>query len=151
MANFDFSKAMAQAAAANKNITITTASLGGFSFGIVNSRHNGKRLSFSKALVVALDLEGTVELLPAAADGVLFVAKKLPADISFEGKLSGEGKKLCYSGSLVALVTEAFKLDFSEKTSMSFSHVEIQDVDGIKVAAIHIPMGESASTTEGEA
>lgn len=144
----DFSQAMAQAAAANKNITVTTASVGGYSFGIVNSKNNGKRLSFSKALVAALDLEDTVELLPAAADGVLFVAKKLPTDVSFEGKLTGDGKKLCYSGSLVALVTESFKLDFSEKTSMSFAHVEIQDVDGTKVAAIHFPFSSEASEDE---
>lgn len=146
--NIDFAKALAQAAAVNKNITIVTASVGGYSFGVVNSKNNGKRLSFSKALVAALDLEDTVELLPAAADGVLFVAKKLPTEVSFEGKLSGDGKKLCYSGSLVALVTESFKLDFSEKTSMSFAHVEIQDVDSTKVAAIHIPVG--AEATEGD-
>lgn len=148
----DFSKAMAQAAAVNKNVTIAAASVGGYSFGVVNSKNNGKRLSFSKALVAALDLEDTVELLPAAADGVLFAAKELPADVSFKGKLSGEGKKICYSGSLVGLITSSFNLDYSGgKTSKSFSNIEIQDVDGIKVAAIYIPMGECADTAEGEA
>ena len=141
----DFSKAMAQAAADNRNTSIAASATGGLSFGVVNSQQNGKRLSFSKALVSALELEDTVQLLPAAGDAVLFVAKTLPSEVSFPGKLSGEGKKICYSGPLVALITDAFRLDYTGgRTSHSFSHIEFEDMGGVKVAAIHIPVGQAA-------
>ena len=53
--------------------TITSISHGSskFSFGVVNSKKNGKRLSFSKALVAKLELTDKTYITPVKEDGVI--------------------------------------------------------------------------------
>ena len=107
-----------------------------YSFGVVNSKNNGKRLSFSKALAKELDLEEKFNIMPLSSKGVLMVAKKLPFGRVSVGTLKGDEKKICYGADLVELVTGCFGLDFAERTSMSFSDIEFNEKDGVKVALI---------------
>lgn len=109
------------------------------SFGIVNNK-NGRRLSFSKALVKKLHLEDKVELAADPQSDILMIAKTLPLKNKVEAMLKGEDddKKICYNANIVAWVTKAFRLDFTEKTSRSFSKMEFLEKDGITIAMIHI-------------
>lgn len=118
---------------------VVATSTGQYSFGIVNSRHNGKRLTFSKALVKKLGLEDEVQFFPMPEDHVLFVGKTLALNGVSVGTLSGdENRKICYSGPIVAEITNAFGLDFSNKTSTSFADMSFKEIDGVTIAAISV-------------
>ena len=72
------------------NIPVVNAAAGGsskYSMGIVNSKDNGKRLTFSKALSAKLGLTETVQMLPLIEEGVLLVAKELPGNSVSSGSL----------------------------------------------------------------
>lgn len=148
--NINFAEAMAKAAADERNHSfVSTAAPGTFSFGVVNNI-NGKRLTLSKALAAALGLEDAMEILPHHDENFLFVGKKLHATKVFYGKLSGAEKKICYSSELVTRVTEAFNLDFSDKTSMSVNTIEFTEIDGNPVAVVHFPKaGEDTAPSGG--
>jgi hypothetical protein len=109
------------------------------SFGIVNNK-NGRRLSFSKALVKKLHLEDKVELAADPQSGILMIAKALPLKNKVEAILKGEDndKKICYNANIVAWVTGAFHLDFAQKTSRSFSKMEFLEKDGTTISLIQI-------------
>lgn len=105
------------------------------SFGIVNSI-NGKRLSFSKALCSKLKLNKTVYLLPVPEKGKLLISGETLSNKSAVASLSGGDKKISYSANLVGMLTDAFELDFSEKTSMSFTDIEFDTLNGIEVGVV---------------
>ena len=117
---------------------VTTGS-GAYSVGIVNSRNNGKRVSLSKALCEKLGLTEKAAFMPIADEKVLLIGKTLSFCTPLVGKLSGEGKKLCYNSGIVASLTAEFGLDFSSCTSMSFSKVEFEtDENGEIIAVVTI-------------
>lgn len=117
------------------------------SVSIVNSI-NGKRLSFSKALCKDVGLTDRVYLLPVAEQGKLLIANNAISSKASNGSLSGQEKKICYSAILVNMITNAFKLDFSNKTSMAFTDIEYDTVNGIKVAIVNIVTPSGEDTTD---
>lgn len=110
------------------------------SFGIVNSRTNGRRLSFSKKLCEDLHLETTVEISPVIEDNVLMIGKNLPDGLEnkFTCNLKGEdSRKVSYCGGLVQDLTAWFNLDYSKCTSKSFTAIEMMDAgNGTKMAVV---------------
>lgn len=149
MKMYNIDSLLAKASAAN--IPVVTASAGGsnkYSMGVVNSKNNGKRLTFSKALSARLGLTETVHMIPVMDDGVLLVAKELPGNTVSCGSLSGEEKKICYSAQLVELLTKVFKLDFSEHVSRSFGDVQFETHGDLTIAVI--TMLHNASDEAGE-
>ena len=124
-----------------------------YSFGIVNSTNNGKRLSFSKSLAADVGLTDTVFILPSTASGEIFVTSSPISEKCSKATLSGAEKKFCYSTPLVKLLVDMFKLDFGGHTSLSFSDVTIEDLDDVRVARISIsqPVTEAQVLTESEA
>ena len=149
MRAFDLN-AMMELAEQVTDIPVVKSNGGGnkFSFGVVNSKNNGKRLSFSKALAKELTLDDAVYLIPIPSEGVLMVAKKLPFVRASVGTLKGDDKKICYGADLVELVTKCFGLDFSKRTSMSFTDIEFDEKDGIKIALIDMSSAK-ASVSDG--
>ena len=129
---------------ANRQTLTTTANAHGGnsarSFGIVNSRANGKRVSFSKKLCEDLKLENTVEISPVIEDGVVMIGKDLPviSDNKFVCNLKGEdSRKISYCGGLVQDLTAWFNLDYSKCTSKSFTAIEMMDAgNGTKMAIV---------------
>lgn len=119
------------------NIPVITATGGSnsYSFGVVNNI-NGKRLTFSKALTKVLELGEDVVFAPSPEDGILMVAKELPSGRASTGKLKGGDKKTCYRAELVKLIVECFNLDYSDRTSLSFNNIKIDERDDIKIALI---------------
>ena len=118
-----------------------------YSFGVVNSK-NGKRLTFSKALSKKLGLTETVDILPIIEEGILLVSADLPFEAASTGTVNKDERKICYGAALVALVTESFKLDFTGKTSMSFSDISIEDYEGQPFAFINIGKPEDDTDEE---
>lgn len=125
----------------DQNLTLNSGSSNsGYSFGIVNSVDNGKRISFSKRLCEKLGLRETVELAPVLVDGDLIIGTDLQVDKDHKMvlDLKGANKKISYDSAAVITLTDLFKLDYSNKTSMSFSNVVIENENGIVYAVVHI-------------
>lgn len=106
-------------------------------FGVIFSK-NGKRLSFTKGLAEALNLNDTVEIFPLVDEGILLISANLGIEDASSGKICGEGKKISYSAPLVEMVVTAFSLDYSGCSSKSFDEISFEEIDGVKVAAVKI-------------
>ena len=151
--NMKYNIANLLAKASTTNIPVVNTSAGGssrFSMGIVNSKNNGKRLTFSKALSSKLGLAETVQMLPIMDEGVLLVAKDLPVSSASSGSLRGDEKKICYAASLVELLTSVFRLDFSEHVSRSFNDIQFEEHDGVTVAIIKMSAASDNMADEEE-
>ena len=133
---------------ANNNSSAVVISTGAskYSVSIVNNI-NGKRLMISKALSAVLSLDLTAYFLPVEETGQLMISATPIGNKYSCGSLSGADKKICYNASLVKMLTEAFKLDFSDKTSCSFGDITIDNSTGNAVAIVEI--GGSSVTAQG--
>jgi len=132
------------------SITSTSRSNSKYSFGIVNSKANGKRVSFSKALVAKLDLTDTAYITPVCDDGVIILAGSKLFE-SYECNLRGDDKKLSYNSGVVETLTELFGLDFSQHVSKSFTKIDFDEHEGIPVAVITLTNPVSTRSTEDDA
>ena len=110
------------------------------SFGVVNSKANGRRLSFSKKLCEDLKLEDSVEISPVIDENIVLIGKNLPVDErkKFSCTLKGEdSRKISYAGGLVQDLTVWFNLDYSNCTSKSFTDMYIMDAgNGTDMAVV---------------
>lgn len=124
---------------ANNNTSSVIVSSGAskYSLSIVNNI-NGKRITISKALSTALSLADTAYFLPVEETGQLLISASPIGAKSSCSSLSGAEKKISYNASLVKMLTEAFKLDFSDKTSCSFSDITIDTSTDHAVAIVEI-------------
>ena len=142
------------AAENNSTTQVVSGSNSKYSFGIVNSQNNGKRLSFSKALAKDTDLTDIVYILPSVASGEVFVAGTSISEKCSKALLSGADKKLCYSTPLVKLIIETFGIDFGGHTSMAFSDITIEELNDVKVARIRVdqdaPAAQPQTESEGD-
>ena len=120
----------------NSNSTVVSTGASKYSISIVNNI-NGKRLTVSKALSSDLHLNDTAYFLPVEETGQLLIAGS-PIGKANPCCLSGADKKICYNASLVKMLTESFKLDFSSKTSMCFSDIYIDKSTGSPVAVVNM-------------
>ena len=134
----DFKQSLRERALSATAPTITASAGGDFSFGIVNSDANGKRVSVSKSLSQKLELTDPLAILPMIDDGVVLLAKELPFPATSRVNVRGQDKKIAYSASLVRLLAEAFALDYSARTSMSFNDIDFDTVDDMPVAIVKI-------------
>lgn len=114
-----------------------------YSFGIVNSKNNGKRLTLSKALSKKLDIKDDIAFLPMPDDGVLLISSQLPLSVAINATCKGEDKKIVYSATLVQHLTSAFKLDFSNRTSVAFSDIKFETNGDLTAAIVTINSTEA--------
>lgn len=128
------------------NMTLPTIAKGNakYSFGIVNSKNNGKRVTISKALAQALDLEDTAMFMPSREARKLVIGRTLPFPHAITGKLRETNKKTCYLTSLVTLLTEMYDLDFSKHVFCTFSEIDLDTINGVTVAIVSFPAQASA-------
>jgi hypothetical protein len=90
---------------------------------IVNSKENGKRMTFPKSLLEELGIEDNVDV--SITPNGLAIGNELPKNAeTFQLKMSGN-KGVIYSASLVQEITEVFELDFSDRVSITFNEAEI--------------------------
>lgn len=135
MHSFNISELLQQAAATNIP-QVYNEGARHHSLGIVNSEGNGKRITLSKKLIARLELEENFQLLPIPSEGVALIAQKLPSNQASTARLSSKGRGVCYSAGLVQLLTQLFKLDFSEHVSRTFTDITFDEIDGMPVAIV---------------
>jgi hypothetical protein len=121
----------------NSNSTVVSTGASKYSVAIVNNI-NGKRVTISKALSSDLSLNSSAYFLPVEETGQLLISSVPIGDRSSCCSLSGADKKVCYNASLVKMLTDAFKLDFSDKTSMAFTDIYIDKSTANPVAIVNM-------------
>ena len=116
------------------------------SFGIVNNR-NGKRTHYSKGLVQRLGLTDTVDLMPVPEDSCILIARQLPMANAMKAKLKDDdARKISYATQPVHVLTEMFSLDYTNRSSMTFTKIQFDELpDGTPVAIVQV---EAAQVTE---
>lgn len=98
---------------------------------------NGKRLTMSASLFEALGQPDVVKCAVVVKNKYLVIARDIDS-VDMTYNVSNKGKGIIYNSELVRSIAEAFSLDFSNKTSMSFNNVKIEDIDGIMTAFVKI-------------
>ncbi|MFQ9697343.1 MAG: hypothetical protein ACLRY5_10990 [Zhenhengia sp.] len=103
---------------------------------IVNSKKNGKRLSLAGEVIETLQCKEKVQIGLVGKGIAVFPLGKQDLE---EFRLKKEGSKhIIYSGPLVQEITERYKLDYSNRTCITFPKVAYKEQDGIKFAYIKI-------------
>lgn len=98
---------------------------------------NGKRLTMSASLFEALGQPDEVKCAVIADKRYLIIASDIES-VDTTYTVSNKGKGIIYNAELVRTIAETFSLDFSNKTSMSFNKVKLEDVDGVVTAFVKI-------------
>lgn len=123
----------------NEELPMVHKTGGNFSFGLVNSCSNGKRITLSKALSAQLKLEDSICIMPSVEKRQLVIGKALPFPKAMKINLRGSGKKIGYSASCVEVITKAFALDFSNRVCTTFYNIDFGEKDGAPFAVINVP------------
>lgn len=121
------------------NVPKTVNNAGKYSFGIVNSKNNGKRITFNKALSHALGLTDKVTVMPDVEEGKVALCRSLVFPHATEGNLRGDESKICYNTAIVKMLSTEFSIDFSTHTSRTFNNIEIDEFNGVPVAIVTFP------------
>lgn len=101
------------------------------SVSIVNC-NNGKRVTLSAKLFAEL---GSPETVQVAVDGKkLYIGEFL--DKADDFKVSNKTRGYIYNASLVETLTEKMNIDFSNRTSVSFSDIKVTNLEGYPCAVI---------------
>lgn len=133
---YNISELISKISAADAAPVINSTGAGKYSFGVVNSEGNGKRITLSKALSADLGLTDRLELLPCPKDGILIIGANLNSKFASSCTLRGKEKKIGYSAPIVHLLTKLYAIDFSVHVSTSFSDITLDSYNGEKVAVI---------------
>ena len=117
----------------SKNIVRSIGRAGAIS--IINAK-TGNRVTIAKECYSAIG--NPVKLQFALTDNNLIVGEKVLEDNNdFNVKVSN-GKAIIYSSALVKEITENFNLDFSNKTSLTFSDFQYSTTDGVEIMIVKI-------------
>ncbi|MGG7179256.1 hypothetical protein ACQPU1_16925 [Clostridium paraputrificum] len=120
---------------ASKSKAIPKISTEAGASSIINSK-NGKRITFSGDVMIKLNNPEVVSI--SFSDDSLAVAERLPNNDN-QFKVRSIGKKgVIYSAGLVSEVTDKYRLDFSNRTSITFTEVNYVKSNGNTVAIIKI-------------
>lgn len=117
----------------SKNIVRSIGRAGAIS--IINAK-TGNRVTIAKECYSAIGNPAKLQF--ALTDNNLIVGEKVLEDNNdFNVKVSN-GKAIIYSSALVKEITENFNLDFSNKTSLTFSDVQYSTTDGVEIMIVKI-------------
>lgn len=120
---------------ASKSKTISQISTEAGVMSLINSK-NGRRITLPKDVMNKLNNPEVLSM--SFTDNSLAVAERLPNnDNQFKVKSSGK-KGIIYSAGLVSEITDKYGLDFSNRTSITFSEVNYVESSGYTVAIIKI-------------
>ncbi len=108
------------------------------SMTIVNSKKNGKRLTFSKALSQKLGLTDSVDIL-LLKKGTIVIAGNIDIEQAEAFDLcDDEGRKIIYHAELVKKLASLGKLDFDDRTSYSFRNISFDQHGDTEIATIDL-------------
>ena len=137
---------------ASKISSVIRTRPGRYSMGIVLSERNGKRVSFSAALVERLDLKDSVYITAYPSEGLLILGSTAYNADSAEFSLrnsSGSGK-LCYNTTLVKYLIDAYHLEYGDHVSRSFTDFVFNEDDTAPMAILKLGTPLSEVSTEAE-
>jgi len=119
---------------ANELPPVKTRVIGSMAITVV--RHKcGNRVTITPTLYEALGSPETVQFSIVTEEQVLLIGKELNMKNSY--KISTTRKPTIYRESLTKQIAVGFHLDFSEKSSITFSDVEVDSPeDGTMIAVV---------------
>ena len=117
----------------SRSITRTIGKAGAIS--IVNAK-TGNRITIAKECYSAIGNPPKVQF--ALSDNNLIVGEKVLDNNNDFNVKENSGKAIIYSSALVKEITENFNLDFSNKTSLTFSDVQYSNTDGVEIMIVTI-------------
>lgn len=103
---------------------------------IINTEKNGKRIVFPKDVIE--ELGNPPKILISCSDNAIAVGERLPDNQNFLSIKYSKTKGNIYSAGTVNELTEMYQLDFSNRTSITFSEVKYTTYENHKVAIITI-------------
>lgn len=106
---------------------------GASSITIVHHK-NGKRIAITPALYEQLGSPQTVQFSIVSEEQVLLIGEELGMKNNYA--VSTTGKPTVYKASLTEQIAAGFHLDFTSKSSITFSEVEVDSLDDAKIAVI---------------
>lgn len=102
---------------------------------LINTK-SGKRLIMAKALISNLNNPSKVVI--GLSKNKLAIGPKLPDNENYFTVKDYKGKGVIYSADLAKEISENFKLDFSDKTTITFTEIEYIEYEDTTVAIITI-------------
>ena len=102
---------------------------------LINTK-SGKRLIMAKVLIRKLNNPNKIVI--GLSKNKLAIGEKLPANENYFTVKDYKGKGVIYSADLVKEISEKFKLDFSDRTTITFEEVEYIEFEDTTVAIITI-------------
>ena len=126
---------------------------GKYSVGIVRSERNGKRISFSAALVDRLELEDAVFITAFPTEGLLILGSTAYSEDSAEFSLRDNKSrgKLCYNASLVEFLISAYHIDYNDHVSKTFMDIVFSENHDPPMAILKIESPDPVETVFDEA
>ena len=107
---------------------------GASSITVVNHK-NGKRVTITPALYKELGSPKTVQFSIVPEEQVLLIGEELGMRNSYTVRTTG--KPTVYKASLAEQIAAGFHLDFTNKSSISFSEVDVDSLDDdAKIAVV---------------
>lgn len=116
-----------------KNIIRATSNKGGFS---VIKAQTGNRVTIAKQGYEHLGKPNTLQF--AFTDTSVIIGANLPNNSNDFNVKDSNGKAIVYSTPLVTEIAEAFELDFTNRTSMTFGDIQYTNSEGSPVIIVKI-------------
>lgn len=120
-------------ASTSKTISKTSTEAGVMS--VINSK-NSRRITLDKDLMSELSNPEMISI--SFSDDSIAIAEKLPNNDNLLKVRKSGGKGVIYSVGLVSEITNKYMLDFSNRTSITFSDVEYIQLNGFTIAIIKV-------------
>lgn len=102
---------------------------------IINAK-TGNRITIAKECYSAIGNPSKVQF--ALNDNSLIVGEKVLENNNDFNVKESNGKAIIYSSALVKEITESFSLDFSNRTSLTFSDVEYSNANAVQIMIVKI-------------
>lgn len=100
---------------------------GKYSFGIVCSDQNGKRVTLTSSFASRINLEDEMFVTSYADYGFIVISPTKLNESSAKYKLAGNDKKIAYNSGLVHYLRDTFALDFEGHVSRSYDNIEFNN------------------------
>ena len=120
-------------ASTSKTISKTSTEAGVMS--VINSK-NSRRITLDKDVMSELSNPEMISI--SFSDDSMAIAEKLPNNDNLLKVRKSGGKGVIYSAGLVSEITNKYMLDFSNRTSITFSDVEYIQLNGFTIAIIKV-------------
>lgn len=134
-------------------VTAQTQRRGKYSVNIVCAKGNRKSVTLSKALADQLALIDHVYITVYKEDGCIILSPSSVNEYSANCSFSNDKDRMIYNALLVHFIADTFELDYTAKTSMSFSTIHFDSIDDMPIAVVMMRndvVTDAGDTSEGQ-